>query len=388
MRTPLWAVAMACCVGAAVCAVPPAAAADAPAIESFPSGGATPRHTQQMKDWLTYWVAALRDAKTDVDAVKARNEMVAKYGQMDALEAGYAFVEQASAVAAPVLAKGFASDPLARVKEINLASAMSQMPQAPAQPALDVMVASADPAVRYLGWKGYRAVRQKIFALGLEKPQKALAAVEKASKTETSAPVLEQVFRMLDMDTGSAEGVAKEEMDKAEPRLLACLKNNWSAWCARVLDGDEEMAQACRAAAAAAKSHAPWVGQGKDKTNLLQLLVDLASCAAQSFVQAKLNGQSGDTFANLMLDCEAGLNGIAKSAKEFLKKPLSDPKISASPDNVRFFVDPISKENYGVQAWVDFLKDQNVTAPTYKRATASSAPARGAAPAPATAPVR
>ena len=89
-----------------------------------------------------------------------------------------------------------------------------------------------------------------------------------------------------------------------------------------------------------------------------------------------------------MLDCEAGLNGVMKTTKEFLKKPLSDPKIGASPQNVQFFIDPISHENFGVAAWVDFLKDQGVTASPYKRSTAASAPARGAAPAPATGPVR
>jgi hypothetical protein len=374
MRTPLWAVAMTCCVLLAPLAAAPAAAAE-------PVLGDTPNE-QQIQAYLAYWVNAIRDAKADAEAIAAREKIVEGYKKSDEKSAGYTYADKAAGVGADALKKGFGGDVSGRVKEINLAMALSQMGQVSIQPALEAMVESKNPAVRFYGWKGYRDVRERLLAQGQQWTEKALASARKSADTETSGTVLEQVLRMLAIEGAMPNVVSKPVWDAAQADTLSILTKNWPRWCRQVFAGDEELTDAIsRAGVAAVAAHAGWVGQDKaQKTKLLQMIVDMAFCGAQSFVKAKTNGQTGDAFSVLMKECEAALNAMAGANKDFLAKPLSDTRIGQNPIWVLSWVVP-NTENRGVLAWVDFLKDQGVVEP--KITAPSSAPASKPATAPA-----
>jgi hypothetical protein len=331
------------------------------------------------------WIVAIRDANSDAGAVSARDRLVKEYVAAEARGAGYDFAKQAAAGAAPLLRKGLEKDPLRAVKEVNLAMALSQMPQVPIQDALEVMVAhGGNPAVRYFGWKGYLAVRVRLLAQGMQPAETALAAAEKASRTETSAPVLEQVFRMLEMDAARPTAVSQEVWDTFRKGAWGALRANWRAWCLRVRAGDEEMAGACERAAAAAASHAALGGLSKDQTKeLLQMLVDMAFSAGQAFVEARAAGRTGDAFVGLLQACESRLNEVTKAGKTFIDKTLRDPRLGTMPQIV---ILDVGRENNGVLAWVEFLKSQGVVEPKFERPATATVPAAGGTNRPAGAP--
>jgi hypothetical protein len=361
-----------------------------PPLDDFPVGGALSKNVDQMKVRVTYWRDAIRDAKTDANVLYARDRLVKDYKDMEAKEAGYTFAEHAATIITPLLQTGLEKDPLRTAKEVNLAAALSQMPQVSIQPALDVMVAHrGDPAVRYFGWKGYRAARLRIFAQGATATNTALTALEKAAKAETSAAVLEQIFRMLEIDAAKPSAVSSQEVwDTIRKRSWAALSANWKTWCERVLAGDDEMADAAVYAAAAAASHASWVVQDKNmKKDLLQMLVDLPFCAARAFVQARTNAKPGDRLATLLVRCEAALNVAANPAgKKFIENAVRDPRCNANPGMALLFVDPKSRETWGVLAWVDFLKNEGVAEPKFQPLAPTSAQTTRPATKPAGAP--
>ena len=390
MRTTLCASAMGWLVLSALLASCPAVAADAPPLPDVVSGDVLSTDVQKLKDRITFWINTIGDAKAEPNAVyAARDMLIGDYAQVDKKGAGYKFAELAAAVAAPVLSKGFGADPLAKAREIGLAMALSQMPRASVQPALEAMVnCDRNPAVRYFGWKGYRQARTVVLGLGPSATQKVLASVDRAARTETSGPALEQLFGMLTLETVKPEVVSKEMWDLTQKRTLAAMSNNWRNWCQMVVLGDEEVAEACQRAVLAVRSRLDWIGQDKEPRKLiLQMFVDMGFCAAKGFAQASSDGRPADAFSALLLTCEEALNAATRAGKVFIKTPLEDPKVAANPDILIICLVP-GKENCGVLAWADFLKDQGVVAPNpadYRRRTAGT-PASGPATRPTPGP--
>lgn len=349
---------------ACIWVVCPAAAAPPP-IEDFPAGGMLPRHVEQMKACVSYWVKTIRDAKEDIAVVKARTGLQVEYKRMNAMQAGYTFVEHVSTYATPLLAGGLdANDPLRQVKEINLAIALAGMPQVTIQPALDAMVAHpTNAAVRYFGWKGYRAARTRLFAQGMRWTRNTFKSVDNAARKETSPQVLSVLFRALEMELRPA-AVQEEIWDFAQRRTLQALRRNWLPWCKRLRKGDKEICEALRRATRVIRANADWIAQNKQQKKMaLQMLVDLAFHAAKAYAGARKDGRTGEALRNLLRDCERALNTVKKINKRFIRKPLTDPRASANPQWVLWWVDPRTNENCGVLAWVELLKADGVVPP-------------------------
>ncbi len=380
MRTPLRALSVAICVLTVFLSAAAATAQSQPAAPALPTfaGQAQPQHIQQMANYITFWAGALRDSQNDANAILARDSLVLGYVEMDKQNAGYNYAERAAAILGPILAKGLGTDALSRMKEVNLASAVAQMPQASIQPALDAMVAYApNPAVRYFGWKGYAAARTRILALGAQPTQKAMASLDKAAATETSGPVLEQIFRMTELDAARPTAVPDAAWTSAANAMLGVLNTNAKTWCQKIIHGDDEIADACRRQTIALKSYAAVIAATPaQKTAVLQTLVDLAFCAAKAYGYARAENRSADAMLALMEDCEKALQDLTGIQKPFLAKPLSDPKLAQTPEILLLTVDPVAKENRGVLAWSGALKDQGVKDPSYERAATNAVPGR------------
>jgi hypothetical protein len=353
-----------------------------PPLDDFPAGAPPVRSVQQMKDRASYWAGAIRDAKDANEIISARDRMAQDYKVMEAKTAGYVFAEQAATVVAPMLRKGFDKDSLRVAKEVNLAIAISQMPQVSIQPALEEMIASGDPAVRLVGWKGYRAIRSRLLLQGLSAADRAMASAERAAKTETSPFVLEGAFRMLELEPAKPANVSQDVWDAVRKRTWNALAANWdSPWRQRVMAGEAEMAEACQQAASVAASYAATGATKQETTRLLQMLTDMAFCAAQAFIAARTDGKTGDAQAGLLHSCEAALNAITKAGKDFIGKALADSSVTTRPNIVLVWIEPSRPGTYGVYGWVDFLKNQGVVEPKAPPAPASQATTRTTAPA-------
>ncbi|HUT60077.1 MAG TPA: hypothetical protein VNA25_19700 [Phycisphaerae bacterium] len=342
----------------------PASAQGPPKIDEFAAGGMLPRHVEQMKASVGYWVKSIQDANEDITVIKARTGLLAEYANMTARQAGYTYAQQVSAIARPMLVKGLEKDPLRQVKEVNLAIAMAGMPQVTIQPALDAMVSHpTNAAVRYFGWKGYHAARTRLLAQGLPSAQKMFKSVDSAARTETVPQVLGELYRVLELELRPG-AVLADTWALAQRRSLQAIQPNWRPWCKRLRDGDEGMCEALQKAARAIRKNADWIAQDKQQKKMaLQMLVDLAFHAAKAYIAARAAGETGEALKDLLLECEKALNAVKRADKRFIGKTLTDPRAAAQPQAVLLWVDPSTKENYGVLAWVDFLKGDGVVPP-------------------------
>jgi hypothetical protein len=159
--------------------------------------------------------------------------------------------------------------------------------------------------------------------------------------------------------------------------MLGVLTKNSKAWCQKIINGDDEIADACRRETVALKSYAAVIAATPaQKTAVLQTLVDLAFCAAKAYGYARAEGRNADAMIGLMEDCEKALQDLTGVQKPFLAKPLSDPKLAQTPEILLLTVDPVAKENRGVLAWSGELKGQGVQDPKFDRTAPTSAPSR------------
>ena len=400
----------------------------------IPAGTKAATGAPLMKDRLTSWAKLIREAKDDQTVIVARNGIVDDYQVCEKADLGYTFAEQASEALLPLLGKALDSDRLMRVKEVNLAMAMSQIPQVPMQKALDTMVSyHRNEAVRYYGWKGYVAARARIFMQGPDNMNQAMRAIQTCAKSETSVPVIGMILNMLDLNNTPNEAWGAT----AQSKSFEILQSNWSNWCVRVRMIDPDMATACRKGVRAVMAIVTRTEDKKQRQAALQMVVNMAWCAAKAYEEAAINqtiegkirlepgaaqptnlpasavvrpdtqpgflqfevslreyeafkqavkpstvlekrrGEREALFLGriieLLRECEATLNALTDTQRVFLEHVLKDPK--ANPSDIIYVVG--AEQNYGVQAWVDELKNLGVVQPKFDKpaSSPSSAPA-------------
>lgn len=326
-----------------------------------------------IKAWMTDWVKRMKAAKDEQEILQVRNDLIGYY---DANLGGYNYVQQAAAQVAPLLQKDLGADPLRTLKEVNIALALSKLTQVTIQPALEVMVAHPNPAVKYYGWSGYAAERTPIAAMGPGPCKIMFSSLAKNIGTETNALILGQMLRVLDLESTRPDEITNaKEWEDMQQQTAAMLQANWKAWCIRVRNGDAEMIDALRNGVPAAGKQALWA-KDKQPGKFLQMLVDAAWYAGQAYDDAKAVGRVGDAATWLLRDCEKWLNEAMgyKPGRVYIDRPLTDSR-ATDPSTVLQWIKS-AEERYGVVMWVDDLKDKGVVQPAkIEKTTATSAPA-------------
>ena len=152
--------------------------------ESALKGRLGPEHISQIEQRISYWGELMTEAKgrdAGRDIISARSGLIGDFRAYDAPIYGYAFAREAARILTPVLKDGFANDdPDFRLKEVNLAIAISQMSQVPIQEALEEMVVHRNAGVRYIGWRGYRNIRSLLLAQGSNFSQKMFETLQRS----------------------------------------------------------------------------------------------------------------------------------------------------------------------------------------------------------------
>lgn len=352
-------------------------------VSAFPpfvaraNGG--PPEDKKIDDFLKSVATAFVAAKDEKAVVKARkNAAIAYQGSKSA----YSYARMAAARLTPLLGKGLdATDPLRVLKIVNVAMALSQMPQVTIQPALETMVGHPNPAVRLLGWTAYFKTRNRLMSHGEEFAAKMHASLDKAGLTENSPPVLAAVFRMMDVSTVPAS-VSGTDWQKARARWLVMLRRNRLRWCSKMIAGEAEMAGALEMLVRVAQSHAGAAIIGETnprkldakKSPFVQMVYDVAWSASKAYQKAhgednaRLIAQSGA----LLRDCERAFNALAGTEHSFIINALIKGTNEQRATLVRLAV---------VLRWWEVLKDRfGVTEPKFKKPTTK--PTTTTAPAP------
>jgi len=325
------------------------------------SGGLLPSHVSQIDARIRYWVETMRQARDYKTVVTSRTGLLQDYGSFGSVEFRYTFARLAAEFVTPLLE--LPDD----IKQVNAALALSRMPQVIMQPALEKMVVHRNPAVRYLGWRGYRGVRTLLLAQGPSYRQTMFRSLGAAAARENSPLVIRAIFGVLRIPAAGA-AVPEDVRSKAQEQAFVIFQQIWPSCCRRVLAGNAVMAEASQEGLAALLNFAPIFGAQKaNSVAILQMVVEMTWCSAMAYDQARASGPIAAANTALLRECEKALNNLKNTRNKDIEAPLTAPK---QPDRG-------SAVRLGVLEWIKLLKDDGVVKPSFKLpgdATTKAAP--------------
>ena len=330
-----------------------------PPLEIPSSGPLGPQHVRQIENRVKYWAQEIAEA-TDAKAVtSAGTSARSDYRLYNNPDYQYRFAESTASILGTLVTSGLKQDDkLLQLKEVNLAIALSSMPQVTITPGLEEMVSHRSPAVRYLGWEGYRGARWVILAQSQDLERKMFAVLTPAAAKEKSAPVIGAICTMADIssfESPSMRAIPPDTLREAQTRAFGILTTNWGGWCVRVMNGEPEMSKACVKAIPGIKTLSAAQAGGKDsKTKALQMVVDLMWSAARAYDQADGKGKIGTENAALLRACEGALAALGGTEKTHIAAALKkDKKVEDRGAAVRS----------GVWEWINDLQNFGVVEP-------------------------
>lgn len=321
----------------------------------------------QIKARLEYIALALRNAKADdgETIVVARKAIVATFKQYREPMYRYEVARQAAGIITPLLElKGV-------LRQVNVAMGLAKMPYWTIQPALAKMVAHANAGVRYLGWKGYRALIQ---LQGGKSLQTMLQLLKSGLVKETSPRVVGIMWDVLAMKSG---GSGSAVSDKDRLAALAIITGSWRKRCSRVFAGDIAMTEAVGHGVRAAVWHAGMAKADKTRRDAARIVVDAMYCGAKAlgsaFKAGELTSPRGMAAETLLWECEKALNdmlGLRHLAGENrIRGVLTNPTLRETLDTAIIrWVHPRTGKVYGVLGWVGVLQKKGIAVETPKTA--------------------
>jgi len=349
---PLRLFVLACCLvagGSGLLAAPPDL--NVPA-----SGQLSAAEVDQLRNRLKYWADQIVKATAAADVAAAGTGARDDYRLSANRDYQYRFAEVADEVLSPLLKGGIPQDDkLLRLKEVNLALTLSRVPQVNVMPALVNMVNHANPAVRYLGWEGFRSVRSQVLAQSPQFARNMLEALAGAAAKEISAPTIGSIFEMADVSSVSSEAIPANTLNNAQQTMFKLLEDHWAQWGQRVLAGDAEMSKAFQKSPAAVKTlSAAQAGGPATKKKALQMLVDLSACAAGAYDFSAGRGPIATENTALLRVCEGALVELSGKNSNHLVVALTGDQTADRGAAVR----------EAVYKWIDDLKDVGVVEPS------------------------
>lgn len=299
--------------------------------EALRDGKLLSTHRKQVNDRIAWWKQQLLHAVTDEEIHRAGEKLLNDYQLYPNPSYQKEFAEETLKQYTDILnGKTFASkpDPLALLKRINAALAITQMDQPNLQPGLQTLVNDKNEALRYIGWLGYSSIRKNLFNTTETRIKPFLQAVTQAVSKETNPILLSQVYRVINL--GTITGTIDEKLRlKADEAFLQALQASWAARCRlvqAVKPENDTLLPAMRLAVMALQS----IGEDLQKntkdpkavTPCLQMVFDIASAAAQTYDRAWQNQQINNTLlekcTNLLSACESALNALSGEKHTYL----------------------------------------------------------------------
>jgi hypothetical protein len=315
-------------------------------------------YVAQIDARVKYYADRFQEVGGDEDIVALRKKVLDDYRKYDSTEYQYVFTQTAVKYLSPLL-----QEPN-QTRQVNVAMALSQMEQVPVQPALESMIKDENPAVRYLGWQGYKRIRMSVLAQGSEGVETMYASLARAAENETEASVVKAIFQMLYLPPIRPEAVSEQSFSVARKRSLDILRKCWPKRCREVLAGSAAMADAARAGVVALlgfenlSTEDPAV-----QTALLQMLVDILYCSSKAYDAAHAAGNVAEVNSDLMQDAENALNAVSKLRLSQVTTALLDPKVQPPRE---------AAVGLAVLDWIDALKSKGVKKPDFPSVSATA----------------
>jgi len=287
--------------------------------------GLSRRTVERIESLLLEAVEAISRADDAEEVLAGRKKIKAIYD----LYEGYHYQSTVTELAARHLVKILHTEE--PIKEVNAALALSKMRWVTVQPALEVMVAHENPAVRYLGWRGYQRVRLWVIAQPREFSEKMFASLERAAMNETQKPVIAAVVKMLSIEPQTVPFISQEDFLWARSRALEILRKAWPRYCRLVREGDGEFAEMCRGAMLAVRKIPSPRSERSQKAPVVQLTLDMMGASAEAFSKAPPDSPARRANRGLLIETENALNFITALRKAYLQQALTGGGAEPAP---------------------------------------------------------
>jgi hypothetical protein len=316
--------------------------------------GLSPQERDTVEAYIKYYADPLRGAETPEAVVKARRALIDGYNLYPSAVYQDFYASTAVAVLSPLLRKPPAK--LRNVKEINTSMVLGELRRLAAQGGFEVMVASGNDGVRYLGWRAYRRMSTEILAEGGEAAGRFYASLRKAAAAERSPIVTEELFRALTPPEFFLRPIGPEALGKARREMFSILQAGWLRWCVQVRRGNAGAVRSLNVGLGAILTARRVLEQDDaTKREVCQSLLDMLWAAAKAYAEDKGSGEAAEAFAPWLIDLEGALNVAADAAQKPVANALRAKDVA--PADKAFMVD------LGAQEWVDKLKPMGVKDP-------------------------
>lgn len=327
--------------GLAVAQVPPI-----PNIhEDLLEGQLLTTHKRQINTRIDWWKQKLLLAGSTDDILRARQSLLGDYSLYNSPAYKRYFAGRAARVFAPLLTgQGYQPDDnLAALRKINTAMVLAEMHQATIQPALEIMVASDNQALRLFGWEGYMNTQPALLkaSAGPKALTSLVNALRNALETETNPLILSRVFRTMDIPASSPLPAATKQ--RAQIQFVQAFQRAWPAQRRAVLDGagPKHLAAVTQAIPllgnlAANLQQAANAADGQARKDLasaataaVQMLAEMTDSAANAFDKAWQNRDDQQerlaSLETLLRACETALQTATGLKHNHLAGKLDAP---------------------------------------------------------------
>ena len=327
----------------------------------------TPLETKQIADYISFHLNQLLTSEVEQHVSAAQIKLLDGFRKYEPFQYRYVYAEQSAKLSLPAIAKLSqpSDDRLAAIRQTNLGLWLSSMDREATKSALDQMIRSNNETLRYFGWQGYRRIRVMVLGQGQRAGDEMLAAMAQSGQNESSPVVLGALLQAMQFPLAAPTGVKAESLKNAQVKSLQTVQALWPRLCSQIAGGDEEMANAARAAMPTIKTLA--AADPARKTALLQMLVDALYAASRSYDLAKGQGSLADANAMMMCEVEATIGQIGTVRMQYMATAITNPKITTPQDRC-------TEVGLGVISWIKDLQPLGVVQPTVQ-AAATSAPA-------------
>jgi hypothetical protein len=282
------------------------AGAAAQEVPEVPSGTPTGEKPIATEDYIKYWVKQISETKKPGEVTEARRALVNGYrGQTSPNEqTAYARISAEQVVVLLGLKD--------RVKQIQAAMALSEMPEIAMQPALEQMSRHKNPAVRFWAVRGYQRAGKSVMTRGGSQADTMLATLVRLGRSEPAGASVAAVFQALVpyLDARRQDVI----------RLRAALDDVWLARRKDIVTGRVDVLDAYKSAEAFLA-----VIDSEDNKRILQLLVDAMDAATSGFVKAEnQKGAIAKRLKEFLILFEARLARMAQADQTPLREVLNE----------------------------------------------------------------
>ena len=341
-------------------AITSSAIAMPPAIvisESSLSTGLTDSEIQQIQDRIDYWVKEIVASKSKKTVIESRQQLMTDYARHMSPHYSHEFASRAANALVMAIKNMPENAPLADTKRISLALAISKMRQPGIQPALDFLVANKMPAVRYLGWAGYKSIQRAILTKGGESAEAMLASLKAHCATEPNPLVAGMIYATLQIPSRTLEGADEKEYNLLQTTALEIIQDGLLKRCGRLASGQDALAGSLdKAAIALMKFAKPMKGVTSAEDSIMQAAATIAYAASKAYHRNK--AREG-ILAAVLLRCEEVLASVSGKNLNPIVSVLKNRKLKPSEKGLDM--------QRAVLKWIAALKDRDVRTPKFPK---------------------